>query len=119
MNRRWLFILCFSIVCVVITVEALYSYSEQVADQKLQNHIRKLNSMGCIVEERPLSDFRDDEILKDTFWNDFSLEVDYLGVDYVYYDRVRQLLYFIRPYPVNGMKVEPFSYKWKISDLLV
>ena len=105
MNKRKLFILSFSLICVVIiAVGLLYWCSEQVAEQKLQNYIRKLNRMACTVEERPLRDFRDDEILKCTFWNDFSMEIDYLQVDHVYYDRGRHLLYFIRPYPVNGMK---------------
>ena len=122
MKKRRLFILSSSVVCVVIiAVGLLHWHSEQVAEQKLQRYIRNLERMGCIVEERPLSDFRVDHIQKDTFWNDFSLEVDYQvnyqDLDHVYYDRGKHLLYFIRPNQGNGVEVEAFSYKWKISDL--
>jgi len=52
LNKRRLFILSFSIVCVVIiAVGLLYWYSEQVAEQKLQDYIRRLKDEGFTTEE--------------------------------------------------------------------
>jgi hypothetical protein len=88
-----------------------------MSEQKLQFYMRRLENKGIIVEEQPLQGFSDDEIIVNVFWNDFDSHIETLQIIRVYYDRGKRLLYFIRPYPRKGYKVEAFSCQWKITDL--
>jgi len=113
-NKRRVFILSFSIVCVVIIgVGLLYWWSEQVAEQKLQECIRSLNSEGnYIIEERPFSDFHTDpdHVLKERDFTDFHQAVSISGIDHVYYDRGIHVLYFLGN--GHGIEATVFNYKW-------
>jgi len=120
MNKRRFFFLSFSTACVIMVIIGLfYWYAEQLTEQKLQFYIQTLESRGINVEERSLQSFSDEEILMSVFWNDFTMEIEILQINRVYYDRGKCLLYFIRPVPRNEIKVEAFSYKWKITDLIL
>ena len=112
MNKRRLFVLSFSIVCVVIiAVGLLYWWSEQVAEQKLQECIRSLNREGdYIIEERPFSDFHIDQICKEWDFTDFHQAVSISGIDHVYYDRGIYVLYFLGN--GHGIEATVFNYKW-------
>ncbi len=113
MNRRRLFVLSFSIVCVVITaVGLLYWWSEQVAEQKLQECIRSLNREGdYVIEEHPFSDFYiEGQICKEYDFTDFHQAVSTSGIGHVYYDRGRHLLYFLGD--GHGIEATVFNYKW-------
>ena len=112
MSKRRLVILSFSIVCaVIIAVGLLYWYSEQVADQKLQDYIRRLNREGdYIIEERPFSDFHLDHICKEWDFTDFHQAVSTSGIHHVYYDRRIHTLYFLGN--GHGIETTVFNYKW-------
>ena len=114
MNKRRLFVLSFSIVCVVITAAGLlYWWSEQVAEQKLQECIRSLNREGdYIIEEHPFSDFHIDQTCKEHDFTDFHQAVSISGIDHVYYDRGRHLLYFLGDSSLRGIEATVFNYKW-------
>ena len=116
MNRRRLFVLSFSIVCVVIiAVGLLYWWSEQVAEQKLQECITSLKKeRGYIIVEYPFSDFDvdPDHVLKEHDFTDFHQAVSISGIDHVYYDRERHLLYFLGDSSLRGIEATVFNYKW-------
>jgi len=109
--KRRLFILSFSIVCVVIiAVGLLYYYSEQVAEQKLQECIASLKGEGdYIIEEHPFSDFHIDQICKERDFTDFHQGVSTSGIDHIYYDRGIHVLYFLGD--GHGIEATVFNYK--------
>jgi len=110
-NKRRLFILSFSIVCVaIIAVGLLYWYSEQVAEQKLLECITSLNREGdYIIEEHPLSDFHVDHVHKIWDFTDFHQDASISDIHHVYYDRGIHVLYFLRG---HGIEATVFNYKW-------
>lgn len=114
MNRRRLILLSFSVVCVVmIAVGLLYWWSEQVAEQKLQECITSLKKEhDYIIEEYPFSDFDidPDYVSKERDFTDFHPAVSTSGIDHVYYDRGRHLLYFLGD--GHGIEATVFNYKW-------
>lgn len=114
MNKRKLFILSFSVVCVVIiAVGLLYWWSEQVAEQKLQECITSLKEEGdYIIEEHPFSDFHidPDHVLKERDFTDFHQAVSISGIDHIYYDRGIHVLYFLGN--GHGIEATVFNYKW-------
>jgi len=114
MNR--LVIFSFSLICVIIiTAGLLYWYSEQRAEQKLQFYIRKLENRGITVEERSLSDFDVDDLVRMHFWSDFGQAAYLEGVDCIYFDRKIHDLYFLKA-DENGVKAYAFYYKRILWD---
>lgn len=58
MNKRRLTILSFSLICLVLIIGGfLYRYSEQLAEEKLQDYIKRLEDAGFAVKEHSLADF--------------------------------------------------------------
>lgn len=115
-NKRRLFILSFSIVCVVIlSAGLLYWAYEQWAQKRLQFYIGKLEKRYT-VEEHSLSDFHIDDLHKVTFYNDFSFEADCQDIDHIYFDRKTHALYFL--YPIKGdTKAIVFHYDRLIDEI--
>ena len=112
MNKRRLFILSFSIVCVVIiAVGLLYWYSEQVAEQKLQDYIRRLEDEGFTTEEHSLADFDVDGVVKIHFFGDFRSFARQEGIDHIYFDKRIHALYFLRPILEDEVEANIFRYK--------
>ena len=112
MNKRRLFILSFSIVCVVIiAVGLLYWYSEQVAEQKLQDYIRRLEDEGFTTEEHSLADFDVDGVVKTHFFGDFRSFARQEDIDTIYFDRKIHALYFLRSILGYGIEANIFYYK--------
>jgi hypothetical protein len=111
LNKRRLFILSFSIVCVVIlAVGLLYWYSEQVAEQNLQKYIRRLEDEGFATEEHSLADFDVDGVVKIHFFGDFRSFAKQDDINHIYYDRGIHALYFLHPIG-DRVEAEIFRYK--------
>ena len=91
----------------------LYWYSEQVAEQKLQDYIGRLEDEDFATEERSLESFQVDDVETIHFFGDFRSFAKQEDINHMYYDRGIQALYFLRPI---GDRVEAkiFYYKWKL-----
>ena len=112
MNKRRLFILSFSVVCVVIIgVGFLYWASGQWAEQKLQGYIERLEKRGLYVEEHSLSDFHVDDLVTIGKFSDFTFGIDCEYVDHIYFDRKIHGLYFLSSIQGDGIKAIVFHYK--------
>mgnify|MGYP001070576616 CR=1 FL=1 len=111
MNKRSLFILSFSIVCIVIiTAGLLYWAYEQWAEQKLQDYIKRLEDLGFTTEDHSLVDFQADDVVTIHFFGDFRSFAKQEGINHIYYDRGIQALYFLRPI---GDRVEANVFYYK------
>ena len=114
MNKRRLFILSFSIVCVVIiAVGLLYWFSELVVEKKLQDYIERLEKRGYTVEEHSLSDFHVDDSVRIRKFSDFTQGASFENKEYIYFDRKIHALYFLSPIQGDGIEAIVFYYKWK------
>jgi len=115
LNKRRLFILSFSIVCIVIiTAGLLYWAYEQWAEQKLQGYIERLEKRGYTVEEHSLSDFHVDDSVRIRKFSDFTQGAYWEGIDQIYFDRKIHGLYFLSSIQGDGIKAIVFHYKWKL-----
>jgi hypothetical protein len=90
---------------------------EQWAEQKLQFYIGKLEKRYT-VEEHSLSDFHFDDSHRVTYYNDFSFEADYQGLDRIYFDRKIHALYFLgRPIQGEGIVAIIFHYNRLLDEI--
>ena len=116
LNKRRLFILSFSIVCVVIlAVGILYWSSEQVAELKLQKYIRRLKDEGFTTEEHSLADFDVDYVAPMPFFGDFRSFAKQDGINHIYYDRGIHALYYLRPILEDEVEANILYYKRLVS----
>jgi len=111
LNKRRLFILSFFVICIVsITVGLLYWYSEQWAEQKLQDYMKRLKDEGFTTEEHSLADFHVDGVVRIHFFGDFRSFARQEGMDHIYFDRGIHALYFLRPIG-DEIEANVFYYK--------
>jgi len=114
-NKRRLFILSFSIVCIVIiTAGFVYWAYGQWTEQKLQGYIRRLKDEGFTTEEHSLADFDVDGVVKIHFFSDFRSFARQEDIDPIYFDKRIHALYFLRPILGDGIEANIFYYKWKL-----
>jgi len=112
LNKRRIFILSFSLICaIIITVGLLFWYSEQWAEQKLQDYIRRLKDEGFTTEEHSLADFHVDGVVRIHFFGDFRSFARQEELDNIYFDRGIHALYFLRPMLGDGVEANVFYYK--------
>lgn len=112
MNKRRIFIFSFSLICaIIITVGLLFWYSEQWAEQKLQDYIRRLKDEGFTTEEHSLADFHVDGVVRIHFFGDFRSFARQEELDNIYFDRGIHALYFLRPMLGDGVEANVFYYK--------
>jgi len=96
LNKRKLIILSFSLVCLALIVGGLlYWYSEQWAEQRLQEYIGRLEDLDFTTEEHSLADFHVDAVLRIHYFSDFHSYAEQKDVSKVYYDRGIHALYFL------------------------
>jgi uncharacterized membrane protein len=111
LNKRRLLILSSSLICIVIvTVGLLFWYSEQQAEQKLQDYIRRLEEEGFTIEEHSLSDVHVDGVVGIHFFGDFRSIAKQAGIDQISFDRGTHALYFVRPIIGDGVEANVFYY---------
>ena len=98
MNGRKLIILSFSLICLALIIGGfLYWYSEQLAEQKLQDYIKRLEDLGFTTEEHSLADFHVDGVVGIHFFGDFRSFAQQEGIAHIYFDRGIHGLYFLNP----------------------
>ena len=89
----------------------LYWYSEQRAEQKLQDYIIRLRDEGFTTEEHSLADFHVDGSVRIHFFSDFRSFAKQEEIDHIYFDRKTHALYFLRPTPEDRVEANIFHYK--------
>ena len=111
MNRRKLLIFFFFLTCLILIIGGfLYWYSEQLAEQKLQDYIGRLRDEGFTVEEHSLSDFHVDGSVRIHFFGDFRSFAKQEDIDHIYFDRGIHGLYFLNPIE-DRLEANIFYYK--------
>ena len=112
MTKRKLIILSLSLVCLAIIIGGiLYWYSEQWAEQRLQEYIGRLEDSGFTTEERSLADFQVDAIVGIHYFSDFRSYAEQEGISHMYFDRAIHALYFLHPSTEDETVAEIFYYK--------
>jgi len=112
LNRRKLIILSFSLICLVLIIGGfLYWYSEQLAEQKLQDYIKRLEDLGFTTEEHSLADFHADDVVRAPFFGDFRSYAKQQGINHIYFDRKIHALYFLNHITGDGVEANVFYYK--------
>jgi hypothetical protein len=86
-------------------------YSEQLAEQKLRDYIRRLKDEGFTTEEHSLADFQVEGIVEIHFFGDFRSFARQEGVNHIYFDRGIHALYFLRPMLGDRAEADVFYYK--------
>ena len=109
MGKDKLFILSFSIICVIIIIAAglLFWFPELLADRKLQSYIERLEKKDYYVEEHLLSDFHVDDSIRMQYYSDLTYAANWDSADHVYFDRKIQAIYFLKPI---GDKLEAYIF---------
>jgi len=111
LKRRRLIILSFSLICLAFIIGGfLYWYSEQLAEQKLQDYIKRLEDLGFTTEEHSLADFHVDGVVGIHFFGDFRSFAQQEGIDHIYFDRGIHGLYFLNPIG-DRLEANIFYYK--------
>jgi len=110
LNKRKLIILSFSLVCLALIVGGvLYWYSEQWAEQRLQEYIGRLEDLDFTTQEHSLADFHVDAISEIHYFSDFHSYAEQEGVNPIYFDRGIHALYFLHS-PTEDMVVGYIFY---------
>ncbi len=112
MNKRKIIILSFSLVCLALIVGGvLYWYSEQWAEQRLQEYIGRLDELDFTTEEHSLSDFQVDAVVEIHYFSDFHSYAEQKDVNKMYYDRGIHALYFLLSPTEDRVEANIFYYK--------
>jgi hypothetical protein len=112
LNKRRFFILSFSLICLALIIGGLfYWYSEQLAEQKLQDYIKRLEDLGFTTEEHSLADFHVDSVVGIHFFGDFRSFAQQEGINHIYFDRGTHALYFLNPITGDRVEANVFYYK--------
>jgi hypothetical protein len=112
LNKRKIFIFSFSLVCLALIVGGvLYWYSEQWAEQRLQEYVGRLEDLGFITEEHSLADFQVDAVLRIHYFSDFHSYAEQEGISHIYFDRGKHALYFLHPATKDAVEANIFYYK--------
>ncbi len=107
-----LIILSLSIVCLAIVIGGIwYWYSEQWAEQRLQEYIGRLEDSGFTTEEHSLADFQVGAVLRIHYFGDFRSYAEQEGVSYMYFDRGIHTLYFLHSSAEDLVEANIFYYK--------
>lgn len=112
MTKRILIILSLSLVCLAIIIGGiLYWYSEQWAEQRLQEYIGRLEDSGFTTEEHSLADFQVDATVEIHYFSDFRSYAEQEGISHIYFDRAIHALYFLHSPTEDLIEATVFYYK--------
>jgi hypothetical protein len=96
LTKRGLVIVSFSIICIASIIGGfLYWHSQQLAEQRLQDYVKRLEDLGYTTEEHSL-DFHVNNVVTVHFFGDFLAYSQQEGIDHVYFDRNVHALYFLQ-----------------------
>lgn len=73
----------------------LYWHSENLAEEKLQDYITRLEGEGFAVGEGRLADFNVDWVVPIHFFGDFRSYAKQIGISNIYLDREIRALFFL------------------------
>ena len=110
MSKRKLFMYLLVACLILVIIWAFHLYSEQMAEQRLQDYIKRLKELGFTVEECPLSSF---SVNSEFIWHYFGDFREYAlqeNVKVIYLDRNTHVLYFLIN-STEGIEAEIFYYK--------
>ncbi|RLI19800.1 hypothetical protein DRO54_07670 [Candidatus Bathyarchaeota archaeon] len=110
MSKRKFFMYLLMVCLILVIIWAFYLYSEQLAEQRLQDCIKRLKESGFIVEERSLSSFNVNSEFKWHYFSDFRKYALQENVKIIYFDRNMHALYFLLN-STKGIEAEIFYYK--------
>ncbi|MFQ6075982.1 MAG: hypothetical protein ACE5Z5_07595 [Candidatus Bathyarchaeia archaeon] len=112
LNKRRLIALYLSLICLASVIGGLSFWeSEQGAESTLQEYIGRLEDSGYAIEERSLTDFHVDGIIRIHFFGDFLSFSRQEGINNVYLDKRIHALYFLRPSRDDKIEAYIFYYK--------
>lgn len=107
-----LIILSFSLICLALIIGGLlYWYSEQWAEQRLQEYIGRLEDSGFTTEEHSLADFQVGAVVRIHFFGDFRSYAEQEGISQIYFDRGIHALYFLHSSTEDWVEANVFYYK--------
>lgn len=110
MNKRTVLIILFFICLISVVGVLLYWYSENLAEEKLQDYIARLEDVGFTVEERRLADFSVDWFVPIHFFGDFRSYAKQKGISHIYLDREIRALFFLHSID-NEVEANVFYYR--------
>ncbi len=110
LNRRTVLIILFFICLISVVGVVLYRHSENLAEEKLQDYITRLEDDGFTIEERHLADFNVDGVVPIHFFGDFRSFAKQEGISHIYLDREIRALFFLHSIG-NEVEVNVFYYR--------
>lgn len=110
LNRRKVLIILFFTCLISVVGILLYWHSENLAGEKLQDYIARLEDKGFTIEERYLTDFNVDGVVPIHFFGDFRSFAKQKGISHIYLDRKIQALFFLHPIG-NQVEANVFYYR--------
>lgn len=110
LNRRTVLIILFFICLISVVGVVLYWHSENLAEEKLQDYITRLEDDGFTVEERYLTDFNVDGVVPIHFFGDFRSFAKQEGISQIYLDRKIRALFFLHSIG-NEVEANVFYYR--------
>jgi hypothetical protein len=112
LTKRKLIILSLSLICLATIIGGIwYWYSEQWAEQRLQNYIGRLEDSSFTTAERSLADSQPDTVVRMHYFSDFRSYAEQEGISHIYFDRGRHALYFLHSPTENLIEANVFYYK--------
>jgi len=110
LNRRTVLIILFFICLISVVGILLYWHSENLAEEKLQDYIMRLEDEGFAVEEGRLADFSVEWVVPIHFFGDFRSYAKQKGISHIYLDREIQALFFLHSID-NEVEANVFYYR--------
>jgi hypothetical protein len=110
LNRRAVLVILFFICLIFVVGVVLYWHSEDLAEEKLQDYITRLEDDGFTVEELYLTDFNVDGVVPIHFFGDFRSFAKQEGISHIYLDREVRALFFLHSI---GNKVEASVFYYR------
>jgi len=110
LNRRTVLVILFFICFISVVGVVLYWYSENLAEEKLQDYITRLEDDSFTIEERRLAEFNVDGVVPIHFFSDFRSYAKQKDVSQIYLDREIRALFFLHLID-NEVEANVFYYR--------
>jgi hypothetical protein len=110
LNRRTVLIILFFICLISVVGILLYWHCENLAEEKLEDYITRLEDDDFTVEERYLADFNVEGVVPIHFFGDFRSFAKQEDISHIYLDRKIRALFFLHPIG-NEVEANVFYYR--------